>query len=76
MNSYIFVNNVEICKFKAKNLEINVVLLCLGNVSKKISINNRKKTGLFVMSLIFQHDSIGVHILGISKYLMKRHDIK
>ena len=43
---------------------------------KKISINNRKKTGLFVMSMIFQHDSIRVHILGISKYLMKRHDIK
>ena len=35
VNSYIFVNDVEIYKFKTKDSEINAVVLCLGNVSKK-----------------------------------------
>ena len=34
VNSYIFVNSVEIYKFKAKDAEINASPLCLGNVSK------------------------------------------
>ena len=32
INSYVFVNGVEIYKFKAKDLEINAPPLCLGNV--------------------------------------------
>ena len=32
VNSYIFVNGVEIYKFKAKDFEINVAPLCLGNI--------------------------------------------
>ena len=31
-NRYVFVNNVEICKFKTKDSEINPALLRLGNV--------------------------------------------
>ena len=46
VNSYIFVNGDEIYKFKAKNSEINAAPLCLGNLSKKISASNMKKTGL------------------------------
>ena len=34
-NSYLFVNGVEIIKFKAKASEINTTLLCLGNVPKR-----------------------------------------
>ena len=34
MNSYLYVNGVEIYKFKAKDSEINASLLCLGNVVK------------------------------------------
>ena len=46
VNSYIFVNGVEIYKFKAKGSEINAAPLCLGNVSKTFSASNMKKTGL------------------------------
>ena len=37
MNSYIFVNGIEIYQFKAKDSEINEAPLCLGNVSKIFS---------------------------------------
>ena len=46
LNSYLFVNGVEMCKFKAKDSEINVAPLCLGNVSKNFSTDNMKETGL------------------------------
>ena len=35
-NSYLFVNGVEIHTFKAKDPEINAILLCLGNLSKDV----------------------------------------
>ena len=44
LNSYLFVNSVEIYKFKAKDFEINAAPLCLGNVSKDFSADNLKKT--------------------------------
>ena len=40
VHSYIFVNGVEICNFKAKKSETNAALLCLGNLSKDFSIDN------------------------------------
>ena len=33
-NSYLFVNDIEIIKFKAKDSEIVATPLCLGNISK------------------------------------------
>ena len=45
-NTYLFVNDTEIIKFKAKNSEIVANPLCLGNVSKDFSSTNMKKTGL------------------------------
>ena len=47
VNSYIFVNGVEIYKFKAKDSEINAAPLCLGNVSTDFSADNMKRTGLY-----------------------------
>ena len=47
VNSYLFVNGVEIYKFKTKNSEINAAPLCLGNVSKDFSADNMKKCGLY-----------------------------
>ena len=47
MNSYIFVNGVEIYKFKAKNFEVNTSPLCSGNISKEFLVDYLKKTGLF-----------------------------
>ena len=45
-NSYLFVNGTKIIKFKAKDSEINLYELCLGDISKEWSIDNMKKTGL------------------------------
>ena len=45
-NSYLFVNDKKIVKFKSKNSEIVASPLCLGNVSKDWSADNMKKTGL------------------------------
>ena len=47
VNIYIFVNGVEICKFKAKDFEINAFQLCLCNISKDFSVNNMKMTELY-----------------------------
>ena len=38
-NSYLFVNGVEIIKFKAKDSEINAIPLCLGNIANNFSVD-------------------------------------
>ena len=43
-NSYLFVNGTEIYKFKAKDSEILVGSICLGNISKDWLVDNMKKT--------------------------------
>ena len=45
-NSYLFANNTEIIKFKAKDSNIIATPLCLGNISKDWSVDNMKDTGL------------------------------
>ena len=40
VNSYIFVNGVEIYKFKAKSFEINAAPIFLGNASIGFSVDN------------------------------------
>ena len=44
-DSYLFVNGIEIHKFKAKDSEIVASPLCLGNISKPWSVDNMKKLG-------------------------------
>ena len=51
-NSYLFVNGIEIIKFKAKNSEIVASPLCLGNISKGWSTDNIRKQGLLDMFMI------------------------
>ena len=53
-NSYLFVSGTEGHKFKAKDSEIVINPLCLGNISKDFSVDNTKKTGLngYVMILV------------------------
>ena len=46
-NSYSFVNDTEIYKFKAKDSEIIATPLCLGNISKDWSTDNMKKKNRF-----------------------------
>ena len=43
-NSYIFANNIEIYKFKAKDSEVVASSLSLGNISIDWSTDNMKKT--------------------------------
>ena len=42
-NSHLFVNGIEIYKFKAKDCEIVATPLCLGNILRDWSIDNMKK---------------------------------
>ena len=42
-NSYLFVNGIEIYKFKAKDSETVASPLCLGNISRDFSVDNMKK---------------------------------
>ena len=77
-NSYLFVNNTEIIKFKAKDSNIIATPLCLGNISKDWSVDNMKDTGLngYVYDFSVDYDSISVDdIKNIHKYLMKKNDI-
>ena len=78
VNSYVFVNGIEIIKFKAKDSEINPYELCLGNISKDWSVDNMKKTGLkgCVYYFSVDYNTIEVsYILDIHKYLMGKNDI-
>ena len=42
-NSFLLVNATKKYQFKAKDSEIKVYPLCLGNISKRFSANNTKK---------------------------------
>ena len=77
-NSYLFVTGAEIQKFKAKDSEIVGTPLCLGNISKDISVDNIEKTGLnrYVYDFSVDYDVVAVDdILGAHKYLMKKYNI-
>ena len=50
-NSYLFVNNTEIYKFKAKDPEIVTSPLCLGSISKNWSVENMKKDWIYWICL-------------------------
>ena len=74
-NSYLFVNDTEIYKFKAKDSEIVASLLCLGNISKDWSVDNMKKEKKkvfngYVYGFIGDYDFTDVgDIKDIHKYL-------
>ena len=77
-NSYLFVNDTEIYKFKAKDSEIVATPLCLGNISKDWSADNMKKIGFngYVYDFSVDYDATDVDdIVDIHKYLMKKNNI-
>ena len=77
-NSYLFVNGMEIIKLKAKDSEIVLSPLCLGNVSKDWSINDMKKTGFngYVYDFSVDYNVTDVDdIKDIQMYLMKKNNI-
>ena len=61
-NSYLFVSGTEIYKFKAKDSEILVGLICLGNISKDWSVVDYETTAVD-------------DIKNIHKYLMEKNNI-
>ena len=77
-NSYLFVNSAEIIKFKAKDSEILVSPLCLGNISKVFSVDNTKIIALngYVYDFSVDYNVIAIaDISGIHKYLVKKNGI-
>ena len=75
-NSYLFVNGTEIYKFKAKDSEILVGPICLGNISKDWSVDNMKRTGFNGYDFSVNYYAIPVDdIKDIHKYLMKKNKV-
>ena len=77
-NSYLFVNGIEIIKFKAKDSEISPYQLCLGNILKDWSVDNMKKTEFngYIYDFSVDYDAFSVSdILDIHKYLMENNEI-
>ena len=77
-NSYLFVNSIEIYNFKAKDSEIVATPLCLGDISKRWSVDNMKKIGFngYVYDFSVDYNVTDVEdIKDIHKYLMKKNDI-
>ena len=54
LNSYLFVNGVEIYKFNAQVSEINDAAFCLGNISRNSSADNMKRLDYMDSSMNFQ----------------------
>ena len=77
-NSYLFVNGTEIYKFKAKDPQILVDPICLGNIWKDRSVDNMRKTGFtdYVYDFSVDYDPIDVDdIKDIHQYLMEKNSI-
>ena len=77
-NSYLFANGTEIYKFKAKDSEILVDPICLGNISKERSVDNMKKTRFtdYVSDFSVDYEANAVDdIKDIHTYLMKKSNI-
>ena len=78
VNSYLFVNGIEIYKCKAKGSEIVAGPLRLGNISKDWSVDNMRRTSFNAYVYDFRVDYVAIavgDIKDIHKYLMKKNDI-
>ena len=77
-NSYLLVNGTKIYKFKAKDSEIVVGPICLGNILKDWLVDNMKRTGFngYAYDFSVDYDPIAVDdIKDIQKYLMRKNNI-
>ena len=71
-------NGIKNYKFKAKDSEIVVTPLCLGNISKDWTVDKMKKTGFngYMYDFSVDYDATDVDdIKDIHKYLMKKNNI-
>ena len=76
-SSYLFVNDTEIYKFKAKDSKVVASPLCLGNISKDWLTDNMKKTGFngYVYDFSLDYDATNADVIkNIHKYLMKKNN--
>ena len=77
-NNYLFANNTEFIKFKAKDSNIIATPLCLANISKDWSVDNMKDTGLngYVYNFSVDYDATDVDdIKDLHQYLMKKNNM-
>ena len=77
-NSYLFVNDKEELKFKAKDNQIVKEILCLGNISDDWTAANVGKTGFWGETYNFAVDYANASVSDINnvhRYLMKKHNI-
>ena len=77
-NSYLFVNDTEIYKFKTKDSEFVRSSLYLGNISKDWLIDNMKKTGFngYIYNFSVDYDATSVDdFKNILKYLMRKNNM-
>ena len=78
-SSYLFVKGKETFNFKAKDSEIALHPLCLGNVSKDFSLINTINTGLYGYIYDFSVDykaATNDKIHNIHRYSMEKNNIK
>ena len=78
VNSYLFVNGIEIIKFKTKDSETVASSLFLGNISKDWSVDNMKKTGFnrYFYDFSVDYDVTDIDdIKDIHRYLMNKNNI-
>ena len=76
--SYLFVNSKEIIKSKAKDSEIVLYSLCLGNISKDWTNDDMKKAEFNGYIYDFSTDynvNNKSDILDIHKYLIKKNNM-
>ena len=78
-NSYLFVNGRQELKFKAKNDQLIIEKLCIGNLSDQWTASESEKTGLYGSIYDFAVDYeqiIGVGpIYDKHRYLMTKHNV-
>ena len=73
-NRFLYGDATIIYQFKTKDSKIKPYPWCLSNISKDITINNMKKTGLrgAIELFLFDYNAIDTNnILDIHRYLMK-----
>ena len=77
-DSYLFVNDKQELKFKARDDQIVKETLCLGNISDDWTAANAQKMGLsgeiYGFAVDYTSTNIG-DIYNIHRYLMKKHNI-
>ena len=78
-DSYLFVNDKQELKFKAKTESLVKKKLCIGNISDKWSTSELEKTGLYgnIYDFVVDYEAIiGVKaIYDMHRYLMTKHNI-